>query len=362
MDRRTFLKQLKWIGYPLLIGSATSLPLASLASQTTPIPLAVTPTPDAEKLRIRLIGTGGLGGRMVAEIAQSALLIPSDDVHIDYIAVDTDRRALDSLRLTGLHTVWIPGPHGSSGACIKPETARQLMESHAGAMPSFDGVAMTILISGFGRGAGTGLGQVIAEQSRKAGVFTAAFVTEPFSFEIGQSDLSHELKLLSRASNSTMTIAQDESDTDALMIDVMKKAERELQRRVRLLVDTIAGSSMLIGFDLEDLRTVFQGHGITASGYWSGPIADVPFDPLGLSSAAALEVIEQLPHRGSAKAALVMFSGGSGFQLEQLRCCVTTLRAWLPADLLLAYQARIDDTMDSNRFSLDVWLPNYTSL
>ncbi len=365
MDRRTFLTRLQWLGYPLLVGPLSSLALATPAQEADSPTSVEDPLPDGEPLRITIIGTGGLGGRMVADIAESKLLTPADGILIDYIAVDTDRRSLDSLVAPNLQKAWLQGLQGASGACIEPGVARKLMERHVaslfghGTRPGdpaalpFSGIAMTIVLAGMGRGAGTGLGQVICRHARDAGSFTAAFLITPFSWETGSSDLSAELALFSTDAHSVMTIPHDESNGDALLTHVLKDAEHELQRRVRLLVNSIASDSYLVALDLEDLRTAFAKGGMTDAVSSRAIIADheTPYAEI------VHRVTRQLSDPMSIRDAVVVFSISTSFKFRYLQECMRTLRLAFPNAEQMVSIATMDRTLPLDHFGVDIWVP-----
>lgn len=385
MDRRTFIKHCQLLGLPLLPSAVSTGLFSNSAAASTDIKPSDIPEPagkniDRVPFRVSIIGAGGLGTRLVSQISKSQFRNDAAEVTIRYFAVDTDRRPLETLDPNLVRPVWIPANSGVGGPSIRPSTARRLASQHsnylfgepsssnddtvANGQLNLAGTAMTIIVAGFGRGTGTGLTQEIARKSKEAGAFTAVFVTEPLTFEVLNSSLDDELRLLARSADTVVTIAHDESQPDALMKEVFLRAESEIQRRVSNLVDSVTGVG-LIGFDLEDLRYTFSEPGISGFGSGLGRVANVPdgdYAHDGYSCDAALDALAMLPDIGSAKSALVMFSINKSFKLGQFRDCMIPIRSRLRENATITAVASYDRNLPMDQFALDIWVPNYRRL
>lgn len=378
MDRRTFIKHCQLLGLPLLPGAASTFLLNNVAAASTESPLPTIRDSSIPIFRINIIGAGGLGTRLVSRIAKTQYSYDPAEVSIRYFAVDTDRHSLDKLETGLVRPVWIPAESGAGGASIDPSTARRLATFHgdrlfgtpkisdrdpqASGELNLAGAPMTIIVAGFGRGAGTGLTQEIARKSLEAGALTMAFVTEPLSFESTSSPLETKLKTL--ASTATVVrVCHDESQPEALLKDVLSHAESELVRRVRNLLDAVTTPG-LIGLDFEDVRSVFSKPGM--SGYGSGRSlvaystnGPLPYD--GYPCDAALDALAMLPDIGTAKSAFVIFSINNAFKLGQIRDCMLPIRARLSEDATIMTVASFDSSLAAGHFGLDIWVPNYQS-
>lgn len=380
MDRRTFIKHCQLLGLPLLPGVASTFLLSKPASATTDSESSTISTPadrmiDTSPFRVSIIGAGGLGSRLVNQISKRHYPIDPAEVSIQYFAVDTDRRSLDTLESMRVQPIWIPGESGASGSSISPSTARRLASLHKDRLYGTQSIhnlsphtrkgldlagnAMTIIIAGLGRGAGTGLAQEIAQSASQSSGFTVVYVTVPLSFEIMSASFEAELQRLAETA-TVVTIAHDESQPDALMRAVLAEAESEIERRVGNLVHAVTTPG-LIGFDLEDLRSIFADPGISACGSGKGKVlhsTDGRISSCMGASNAALDALAMLPELESAKSAMVMFSINKTFKLSQYRDCMIPIRSRLPEFASILSVASFDESLPEDEFTVDIWVPN----
>jgi len=268
MDRRTFIEHCQLLGLPLLPGLASTFLLskpaaASTGSESLPISVPSDRIINSSPFRVSIIGAGGLGGRMVTQISKHHFPVDPAEVSILYFAVDTDKRSLDRLESMLVQPIWIPGESGASGSSIYPSTARRQASLHKDRLydnPSMrkylphtqrgldlTGNAVTIIIAGFGRGAGTGLAQEIAQSASQSSGLTVVFLTLPLSFEFMHASFEAELQRLTETA-TVVTTAHDESKPDTLMHVVLAEAESKMQRQVCNLVDAVTNPVM--GFEI----------------------------------------------------------------------------------------------------------------
>ncbi len=129
--------------------------------------------------RVAIIGLGGGGGRIAAELAADASLGRT----VEIAAADTDRKALDHLQ--GL--IQIPlGPNwtkdsGCGGNSTMGEKAAAA--SLADLTQFVDNAAMVIVAAGLGGGTGAGAARVLARQLRLMNIPSLFLAGLPFAFE-----------------------------------------------------------------------------------------------------------------------------------------------------------------------------------
>ena len=137
-------------------------------------------------VNIKVIGVGGGGGNALNCMASS-------DVHdIEYIAVNTDAKALNNSKATTKIQIGSKLTRGR-GAGNKPEVGQKSAEENKDEIEAaLKGADMVFITAGMGGGTGTGAAPVVARLAQEAGILTVAVVTKPFAFEREQKMLQAE--------------------------------------------------------------------------------------------------------------------------------------------------------------------------
>jgi cell division GTPase FtsZ len=197
------------------------------------------PTPP----RIAIVGVGGAGGRIVSRAAISMPVTLGSNINVEYFAADTDPRSLDYAG-TGVSRIYLRKPYPYEwGSCIFPAKARKVgwhyREQLADATHGIDlaNRKLVVLVAGFGRGAGTGLTQAIAWQSRQVGATTIACLAMPYSWEVHAVELSTEMRRLVRAANTVIKIKQDESRTEESITDFFSRCDKVIASKVCEIIE-----------------------------------------------------------------------------------------------------------------------------
>ena len=133
--------------------------------------------PGREDVRVRIIGVGGVGGRLAAGIGRLGL------PNVDVAAVDTDHASLSRV---GLDWTVPIGYEGSDGRGTGKRAAKGVEAANAGG-PEIEnlvaGGQVAVLLASFGGGTGAGAAPVIAGRLHKAGAVAMIVGIEPFPFE-----------------------------------------------------------------------------------------------------------------------------------------------------------------------------------
>lgn len=126
--------------------------------------------------KVKVIGVGGCGGNAVERMA------PEGVERIEFIAADTDRRALESLRV---QTKLQIGATTTSGlAALDPEIGRLAAQEDRDVIQhTLADTDMVFVIAGMGGGTGTGAVPTVARIARNMDIHTVAVATEPVYFE-----------------------------------------------------------------------------------------------------------------------------------------------------------------------------------
>ncbi len=129
----------------------------------------------ARRIRIKVIGVGGAGGRAVNNMIRSGL------TGVDYGVVDADSNALGHSRAAECVQLKI-----GSAAAANPDSdvgraaAFEAREAIAGLL---DGADMVFVVAGLGGDTGTGAAPVVCEVARDLGALTVGVLSLPRPFE-----------------------------------------------------------------------------------------------------------------------------------------------------------------------------------
>ena len=132
---------------------------------------------EERNAKIIVIGVGGGGcnavNRMIDDGVQG----------VDFLAINTDKQALDSCRAENKLQIGGKLTKGL-GAGGNPETGQRSAEENIEDISDkIEGAEMVFVTAGMGGGTGTGATPIIAKTAKEKGILTVAVVTKPFSFE-----------------------------------------------------------------------------------------------------------------------------------------------------------------------------------
>lgn len=134
-------------------------------------------TPSASPQVIRLIGVGNAGIAMLDTLVARAL--PG----LDSLAINTDDASLQGTMASAKICLEARALSGL-GTGGDPERGRELAEEQFGRIKTAcEGAAVVFVLSGLGRGVGSGAAPVVAQAAREAGALVIAFAALPFEFE-----------------------------------------------------------------------------------------------------------------------------------------------------------------------------------
>ena len=127
--------------------------------------------------KIKVIGVGGAGGNAVKR------MIEADLTSIEFYAVNTDQKALDSCPAA------VPVQIGANttqglGCGANPEIGKRAAEEDRETLRTIvTGADIVFVIAGMGGGTGAGAAPLIASLAREQGALAVGVVTCPFNFE-----------------------------------------------------------------------------------------------------------------------------------------------------------------------------------
>ncbi len=223
-------------------------------------------------IKIKVIGVGGGGGNAVESMAKKGLRDAKDkgseDVDIEFVAVNTDVAALKNKDKTLMRRVQIgrkcaKGRGAGGRAEVGAEAAREDREEIE---KYLKGASLVFISAGMGGGTGTGAAPVIAEIAQEMGILTIGVVTKPFNFEREQ-----------KMNQAMKGIDEMRKHVDALVIipnqRLLQLNEKQLtfqqafvmvddvlHRSVKIVSDMI-NTTAQVNVDFSDLSTIIRNAG-----------------------------------------------------------------------------------------------------
>lgn len=222
-------------------------------------------------VNIKVIGVGGGGGNALNCMATS------DVNNIEYIAINTDAKALNNSKATTKIQIGAKLTKGR-GAGNKPEVGKQSAEENRDEIEAaMKGADMVFITAGMGGGTGTGAAPVVAQIAQEAGILTVAVVTKPFAFEREQKMLQAERGIveLQKYVDSLIVIPNEKLlvglDKPLTMRESFALADDVLKTGVKSISDLIVEDGY-INLDFADVSTIMRGAGYAhmAIGHGSG--------------------------------------------------------------------------------------------
>ena len=214
---------------------------------------------DAQKNeQLVVFGVGGGGGNALNHI------IESNVQGVDFVAANTDRKALDANRAPNKILLGETLTRGLGAGANPAMGANAAKESIDKIREYINGADMLFVTAGMGGGTGTGAAPIIAEAAKELGVLVVGVVTKPFGFEMRK-----------RMAVADEGIAQLKKNVDALLIvenqklleldnglkmkivDAYKKVDEVLRQAVQGVTDLITKDGF-VNLDFADIKTILK--------------------------------------------------------------------------------------------------------
>ena len=214
---------------------------------------------------IKVIGVGGAGNNAVNRMIEAGIK------GVDFIAVNTDRQALQTSRASTKIQIGEKITRGL-GAGANPDIgAQSAEESKAELAEVLRGADMVFVTAGMGGGTGTGAAPVVAQAAKEMGILTIGVVTKPFTFE-GKKRLSQAergIESLKGKVDTLVVIPNDKLlqiiDRKTSIIEAFKMADDILRQGVQGISDLIAIPG-LVNLDFADVKTIMLNTGMAHMG------------------------------------------------------------------------------------------------
>ena len=221
-------------------------------------------------VNIKVIGVGGGGGNAVN------CMVDSGVSNIEYIAVNTDAKALNKSKATTRIPIGAKLTKGR-GAGNKPEIGQRSAEENRDEIEAhLKGADMIFITAGMGGGTGTGAAPVVAKIAKEMDILTVAVVTKPFLFEREQKMAQAEKGIaeLRKYVDSLIVIPNEkllEGKQQLTMKQSFSLSDDILKTGVKSISDPIVEEGY-INLDFADVSTIMRGAGYAhmAIGHGSG--------------------------------------------------------------------------------------------
>jgi len=311
-------------------------------SEALSVPAADEPAVSSRD-RVVILGLGGGGVRIVAEIAKLSL---TDDMLP--VAADSKGEALADL--VEVHTVQLGAnwtrQEGAGGDVLLGERAAgaSLTELRALIEPA----RFLVIVCGLGGGLGTGGAKIVARIAREAGVNTVFFGTLPFSFE-GNWRRQVAADALGELRDLVDPVVVIPNDLLFSVLPADTPLDQAFLRIDSVLAEAIVGMAQLacpgalLPADTASLRTVLRRRNATSS--------------IGVGAASgdgrwrqAFDQLLECPMLGGPEAiraadvAIVTLTGDAKLSIGEVQACMDGLQQQLPstARLIVGAYSRSD--------------------
>lgn len=212
------------------------------------------------QVNIKVVGVGGGGGNALD------CMVSADVKNIEYIAVNTDAKALLNSKAPTRIQIGAKLTKGR-GAGNKPEVGSQSAEENRDEISNaLKGADMIFITAGMGGGTGTGAAPVVAQIAQELGILTVAVVTKPFAFEREQKMRQAErgIEELKKYVDSLIVIPNERLlvgvDKPLTMRESFAMADDILRTGVKSISDLIVEDGY-INLDFADVSTIMKGAG-----------------------------------------------------------------------------------------------------
>jgi cell division protein FtsZ len=261
---------------------------------------------------IRVVGIGGAGCNAINRMVEAGIR------GVEFIAVNTDRQALDAsdadVRIpVGLE---LTRGLGTGGDSARGEAA--VRESEEAIRRALRGSDLVFIAAGEGGGTGSGGSPVVARIARELGALTIAVVTRPFAFEGSRRSGTAEagIEALQQGADTIIVIPNERLmsvlERGTSVVEAFKVCDDLLRQGVQGITDLITLPG-LINLDFADVRTIIRGAGtaLLGIGYAGGgnraieaaqaaiasPLLETPIDGargilLGITGGPDLSLLE----------------------------------------------------------------------
>lgn len=283
---------------------------------------------------IKVIGVGGGGNNAVN------VMISAGVKGVEYIAVNTDKQALESSKAEHILQIGAKLTKGL-GAGANPEKGKKAAEESMDDIhKAIEGADMVFITAGMGGGTGTGAAPVVAQIAKEAGALTVAIVTKPFSFEgrVRMNKAEEGIEELRKNVDTLITIPNDKIlqiiEKRTSITEALSKADDILKQGIQSISGLISESA-LINLDFADVEAIMKNQGLAHMGMGTASGED-------RAIAAAKQAIESPLLETTidgAKGVLINVTGGNDLGLLEVSEATEIIRQKCDPDAMIIFGA-----------------------
>ena len=292
-------------------------------------------------VNIKVIGVGGAGGNAVNRMITSGLR------GIDFIAINTDKQALDYSASTIKLQIGEKITKGL-GAGSNPEIGcKAAQESEDDIRALLEGSNMVFITAGMGGGTGTGGAPVVAKIAKEMGILTVGVVTKPFSFEgrkrtdhavMGINNLKDNVDALIIIPNDRLKLVSTQKITFQNAFEIADGVLRQAVQSISELI-TVPG---LINLDFADVCTVMKDAGYAHMGM--GRAGGKDKAEVAANMAIQSPLLET--SIAGARGVLVNITGSPDIGLDEIDVAASMVREAAHPDAHIIFGAAIDENLE----------------
>ncbi len=302
-------------------------------------------SPDMDRVEghavVRVVGVGGGGCNAVDRMIEVGLR------GVEFVAVNTDRQALDASRADVVIPVGaeVTRGLGTGGDPAVGEMAFRESEDHLRRV--LRGSDLVFIAAGEGGGTGTGGSPIVAKVAREMGALAVAVVTRPFGFEGTKraATANQGILLLQDAADTVIVIPNDRLmnvlERGTSVVQAFAVADDLLRQGVQGICDLITLPG-LINVDFADVRTILKdaGTALLGIGYASGGNRAIDAAMAAISSP-----LLETPVDG-AQGILLGITGGPNMSLVEVTEAAQVVVDAAHPEANIIFGATIDESLD----------------
>lgn len=212
------------------------------------------------KTRIRVIGIGGGGGSIVAEVAPHIK-------KVDFIVANTDIQALKTINRKVKAFQFGESLTRGLGCGMDPKIGKDSAKNSEQKIANlFKNVDLAILVSSLGGGTGSGAAPEFSRVAKEMGVMTFGIFTLPFKFEGGKRAQIAKSSLEKLKPNlNIFSVIPNENifqiiNKDTPITEAFSAVNQRLSENLRGLVEMVYFPG-IVNIDFADLKTILEGKG-----------------------------------------------------------------------------------------------------
>jgi cell division protein FtsZ len=292
---------------------------------------------------VKIIGLGGAGSNMLAQIALDGM------EGAELLAINTDVRTLDSGLAQEKIQIGVNLTKGL-GSGGDPELGHQaVLESEDQIRASIKGRRIIFLCTGLGGGTGSGAAPIVTRIAREEGAFVVVFATMPFAFEGKRRREQAETALNELAVLSNALVTFDNNRMGELVLaqqgihEAFSAADQMICQSIKAVIRLVVRPG-LIHVGLDDLMSALRTNRSRCL-FGSGIAEGKDRANEALKNALNSPLLDQGALLKEAKTVLVHLSGGEDLTLFEIELLMQRLQQYVPDHAHVLFGAAIDPAM-----------------